>query len=172
MDSLQQYVNKKYAMATLEKAISIALEAHEGFLDKSSAPYILHPLRIMLQMDTQEEMIVAVLHDVIEDSDYSIAMLKEIGFSDEVIEALESVTRKAEEPYEEYILRAGSNELGRKVKRADLMDNLTISRIKKLTNRDLERIQKYHQALEILKDTHSPKKSGKQGPYTLFLGEI
>ncbi|RPJ78830.1 MAG: GTP pyrophosphokinase, partial [Deltaproteobacteria bacterium] len=86
-------------MATLEKAISIALEAHEGFLDKSSAPYILHPLRIMLQMDTQEEMIVAVLHDVIEDSDYSLAMLKEIGFSDEVIEALESVTRKAEEPY-------------------------------------------------------------------------
>jgi hypothetical protein len=159
-------------MATLEKAISIALKAHEGFLDKSSAPYILHPLRIMLQMNTQEEMIVAVLHDVIEDSDYSLAMLKESGFSDEIIKALESLTRKPDEPYEAYILRAGANEMGRKIKRADLMDNLSISRIKKLTNRDLERIKKYHQALEILEDIHPQKQSSKKGPYTLFLGEI
>jgi len=159
-------------MATLEKAISIALEAHEGILDKSSAPYILHPLRIMLQMNTQEEMIAAVLHDVVEDSDYSIAMLKELGFSTEIIKALDSVTRRPEESYEEFILRAGSNDLGRKIKYADLMDNLDISRFKKLTDRDLERIKKYHHALEMLEDINPPKKSSKKVPYTLFLGEI
>jgi len=116
-------------MATLEKAITIALESHAGILDKSSAPYILHPLRVMLQMKTQEEMIVAVLHDVLEDSDYSLAMLSEAGFSENIVEAVDSVTRKPEEPYEEYIQRAGANPLGKKVKYADLMDNLNIARI-------------------------------------------
>jgi (p)ppGpp synthase/HD superfamily hydrolase len=159
-------------MATLEKAISIALEAHAGILDKSAAPYILHPLRIMLQMKTQEEMIVAVLHDVIEDSDYTLARLREIGFSETIVDALESVTRKQEESYEEYILRAGSNDLGRKIKYADLLDNLDISRIQKLTDRDLSRIQRYHHALEILTGVRSPAATKKQGPYTVFLGEI
>lgn len=159
-------------MATLEKAISIALEAHAGILDKTSAPYILHPLRIMLQMNTQEEMIVAVLHDVIEDSDYTLAKLRETGFSETVLEALESVTKKPEESYEAYILRAGSNDLGRKIKYADLLDNLDISRIQKLTDRDLSRIQKYHHALKLLAGVRPPAATKKQGPYTLFLGEI
>lgn len=159
-------------MATLEKAISIALEAHAGILDKSSAPYILHPLRLMMKMSTHEEMIVAVLHDVIEDSDYTLAMLREEGFSAEVIGALESVTRRPEEPYEEYVRRAGSNIIGRKVKHADLMDNLNISRIRKLTDRDLERIKRYHQALETLAEADPAVTTGKRKPYTLFLGEL
>ena len=159
-------------MATLEKAISIALEAHAGILDKSSAPYILHPLRIMFKMDTLAEMIVAVLHDVIEDSDYTLAMLREEGFSEEVIHALESVTRRPEEAYEEYIRRAGSNTMGRKVKQADLMDNLNLSRIRKLTNRDMERIKKYHRALEVLAGSEPTAKPDTHKPYTLFLGEL
>ena len=137
-------------MSTLEKAISIAIEAHEGDVDKAGSPYILHPLRIMFQMDTEEEMIVAVLHDVVEDSDYSFEKLREIGFSERVIEALDSVTKRAGEAYEDFVKRAASHPIGKKIKLADLRDNMDLSRLAKVTDTDLKRVQKYHEALKIL----------------------
>jgi (p)ppGpp synthase/HD superfamily hydrolase len=137
-------------MSTLEKAISIALEAHKGKVDKAGAPYILHPLRVMLQMDTDEEMIAAVLHDVLEDSEITFRRLRSEGFSEGVMEALDSVTKRAGESYEDFVRRAGSNRIGRKVKRADLQDNMNLSRLKEIREEDLKRVRKYHKALTIL----------------------
>jgi (p)ppGpp synthase/HD superfamily hydrolase len=138
-------------MSTIEKAISIATEAHKGDVDKAGSPYILHPLRVMFQMETEEEMIAAVLHDVLEDTAITPDQLKEMGFSERVREALDSVTKRAGETYEDFVRRAASHPIGKKVKLADLRDNMDLSRLERITDKDLERLKKYHNALKILK---------------------
>jgi len=137
-------------MSCLGKAISIAAQAHEGQLDKAGAPYILHPLRVMLKMTTEDEMIVAVLHDVIEDSDLTIERLRQEGFDGEVLAALECLTKRGGEEYWEYIARVRMNPLAIKVKIADLEDNLEVARLNEVTTADEERIEKYRQALQML----------------------
>lgn len=118
-------------MATLERAIEIAASAHAGQTDKAGQPYILHPLRVMLAVSGGEaERIVAVLHDVLEDCpEWGAVSLAEAGFSETVVEAVESVTRRAGEEYMDYVLRAEANPIGRMVKIADLQDNLGPARI-------------------------------------------
>ena len=137
----------------LQRAIEIALEAHKGALDKGGNPYILHPLRLMLQMDSEEEMIVAILHDVVEDSEkWSFDKLHKEGFSKKIINSLRSVTKENEnEDYEKFIDRSVKDKIGRKVKIADISDNLDISRFKEVTDKDILRINKYKKALEKLK---------------------
>ena len=137
----------------LQRAIEIALEAHKGALDKGGNPYILHPLRLMLQMDSEEEMIVAVLHDVVEDSEkWSFDKLHKEGFSKKIINSLRSVTKENEnEDYEKFIDRSVKDKIGRKVKIADISDNLDISRLKEVTDKDILRINKYKKALAKLK---------------------
>ena len=137
----------------LHRAIEIALEAHKGALDKGGNPYILHPLRLMLQMDSEEEMIVAILHDVVEDSEkWSFDKLQKEGFSKKIINSLRSVTKENEnEDYEKFIDRSIKDKIGRKVKTADISDNLDISRLKELTDKDILRINKYKKALAKLK---------------------
>ena len=137
----------------LQRAIEIALEAHKGALDKGGNPYILHPLRLMLQMDSEEEMIVAILHDVVEDSEkWSFDKLHKEGFSKKIINSLRSVTKENEnEDYEKFIDRSVKDKIGRKVKIADISDNLDISRLKEVTYKDILRINKYKKALEKLK---------------------
>lgn len=137
-------------MSTLERAIVIAAEAHAGQMDKAGAPYVLHPLRMMLRLSTSDEMIAAVLHDVVEDCGVSLEMLRAEGFSEQVLEAIDSVTRRAEESYEEFVLRAASNSIGRRVKLADLRDNSDLSRIKHPTARDYARVEKYRRAIETI----------------------
>lgn len=137
-------------MSTLERAIVIAAEAHAGQMDKAGAPYVLHPLRMMLRLSTSDEMIAAVLHDVVEDCGLSLEMLRADGFSEQVLEAIDSVTRRAEESYEEFVLRAASNSIGRRVKLADLRDNSDLSRIKHPTARDYARVEKYRRAIETI----------------------
>ena len=102
----------------LQRAIEIALEAHKGALDKGGNPYILHPLRLMLQMDSEEEMIVAILHDVVEDSEkWSFDKLQAEGFSKKIINSLRSITKENEnEDYEKFIDRSIRDKIGRKVK--------------------------------------------------------
>ena len=135
----------------LERAIQIALEAHTGQLDKGGSPYILHPLRVMMSVDLELEKIVAVLHDVVEDSNWTFEDLLAEGFSIEVIEALQSVTKESpDEDYDLFIQRAIHNPIGRKVKLADLRDNLDVTRITELAEKDLQRINKYKKALKIL----------------------
>ena len=137
----------------LQRAIEIALEAHKGALDKGGNPYILHPLRLMLQMDSEEEMIVAILHDVVEDSEkWSFDKLHKEGFSKKIINSLRSVTKENEnEDYEKFIDRSVKDKIGRKVKIADISDNLDISRLKEVTDKDILRINKYKKALKKLK---------------------
>ena len=135
----------------LERAIGIAVEAHKGQLDKGGNPYILHPLRVMMSVDFELEKIVAVLHDVVEDSDWTFEALLAEGFSNEVIEALKGVTKQSDnEDYESFIQRAIRNPIGRKVKIADLRDNLDVTRIPDIGEKDLQRISKYKKALKIL----------------------
>jgi len=151
----------------LEKAIKIAVEAHTGQVDKGGNPYILHPLRVMLSLDLEEERIVGVLHDVVEDcKGWSWERLKEQGCSDKLIEALKSVSKTPEEEaeyrslledeklghYLEFIQRAKANKIGRKVKAADIRDNLDISRIDDITEQDINRLNRYKKALSLLTD--------------------
>ena len=137
----------------LHRAIEIALDAHKNVSDKGGNPYILHPLRLMLQMDSEEEMIVAILHDVVEDSEkWSFDKLKEEGFSKKIINSLRSVTKENKnEDYEKFIDRSIKDKIGRKVKIADISDNLDISRLKEVTDKDILRINKYKKALAKLK---------------------
>ena len=138
-------------MSTIEKAISLAIEAHKGKVDKAGAPYILHPLRVMFQMETKEEMIAAVLHDVLEDTAITSDQLKEMGFSETLLEALDSVTKRAGETYEDFVRRAALHPIGKKIKLADLRDNMDLSRLEEITDNDIKRVKKYHGALKIIK---------------------
>ena len=135
----------------LERAIEIAVEAHKEQLDKGGNPYILHPLRVMMSVDLELEKIVAVLHDVVEDSNWTFEALPAEGFSIEVIEALKSVTKNSDnEDYDSFIQRAIRNPIGRKVKIADIRDNLDVTRIPELGEKDVQRISKYKKALKRL----------------------
>ena len=135
----------------LERAIEIAVEAHKGQVDKGGSPYILHPFRVMMSVDLELEKIVAVLHDVVEDSNWTFEALLAEGFSIEVIEALKSVTKNSDnEDYDSFIQRAIRNPIGRKVKIADIRDNLDVTRIPELGEKDLQRISKYKKALKRL----------------------
>lgn len=138
-------------MISIEKAIQLALEAHAGQVDKGGEPYILHPLRMMSRMEGEVEAIVAVLHDVVEDSDVGLQDLRVHGFSKEAIDAVECLTKREGEDYESFIRRVDGNEVARRVKIADLEDNLDIARIPELEPPDLERVAKYHRALQWLR---------------------
>ena len=136
----------------LERAIEIAQEAHKGVKDKGGHDYINHPIRVMHAMSNDQEKIVAILHDVVEDSDWTFDRLKEKGFEDSVIESLRCVTKYSEEEdYQEFIKRAATNKIATKVKMADIEDNLDLSRLGTLTDKDLTRIEKYKKALKYLK---------------------
>ena len=138
-------------MSTLERAIAIAAKAHEGQVDKAGAPYVLHPLRMMLRLSKSNERITAVLHDVVEDCGVTLETLRAEGFPEQVIEAVDSVTRRSEESYEAFVLRAASNPIGRRVKLVDLQDNSDLSRIEHPTARDYERIEKYRRAIDAIR---------------------
>jgi (p)ppGpp synthase/HD superfamily hydrolase len=138
-------------MSTLAKAIRIAAEVHDGQQDRFGAPYILHPLRVMMRMTSEEERIAAVLHDVIEDSDWTLHNLCKEGFSEVILQAVDCLTRRQGEPYFEYIERLKPNPLARAVKIADLEDNMDMKRIDTVTNKELDRLARYHQAWLILK---------------------
>lgn len=134
----------------LERAISLALEAHSGQKDKAGEEYILHPLRLMLQMKTENERIVAVLHDVVEDGDSTCEDLVKMGFAMKVVEAIDLLTHKKRDSYEEFIAKIKPNKLARKVKIADIKHNSEIDRIPSPTDKDYERREKYKKALQAL----------------------
>jgi (p)ppGpp synthase/HD superfamily hydrolase len=137
-------------MSTLERAIALAARAHEGQIDKSGAPYILHPLRMMLRLETLEERIVATLHDVVEDCGVTFDHLRAEGFSDAIVAGVDAVTRRETETYEEFVLRSKDNLIGRRVKMADLEDNSDVRRLREITDRDRARLEKYKRAMEVL----------------------
>jgi len=119
-------------------------------VDKAGAPYVLHPLRVMLRMSTSEERMAAVLHDVVEDTDWTLERLRGEGFSDAVVAAVDALTRRADEDYETFVRRAAVNPIARRVKLADLQDNSDLSRIAHPTDRDYERLERYRRAIALI----------------------
>ena len=136
----------------LARAIEIAASAHRNQADKGGNPYILHPVRVMMSLDTEDEKIVGILHDVVEDSDvWDFERLREEGFEENILSALKSVTKASEdEDYEAFIERAVHNKIGRNVKIADITDNLDVTRLKSISEKDVARLNKYKLALDKL----------------------
>lgn len=137
-------------MSTIEKAIALASKKHAGQVDKANQPYIFHPLRLMLKMKNPEQQIVAVLHDVLEDTDTTIVDLISLGFSQNVIDAVDALTKRPHETRIEAAYRAVKNPIARVVKLADVADNMDLSRISQPTTRDLLRLEEYKQVQHIL----------------------
>ena len=108
----------------LHKAITIAFEAHKGQSSINGEPYILHPLRLLIKAKSSEERIIAVLHDVIEKSNFSLADLKNKGFDQNIISSIDSLSRRKSESYIDYIGRLMQNRISVKIKLLDLADNI------------------------------------------------
>jgi (p)ppGpp synthase/HD superfamily hydrolase len=141
-------------MATLARALTIAAAAHEHQQDKNGAPYFLHVLRVMqrLPIDDETARIAAVLHDLIEDTDWTLEQLAAEGFHAEVIDVIDALTRRADESYTAFVARAGLHPLARQVKLADLEDNMDLRRLTQLQPADHERMERYHQAWRYLRN--------------------
>lgn len=138
-------------MSQLERAIAVALEAHQGQTDRYGSPYILHPLFVMMQMDSENEMVAAVLHDVLEDSELTLEYLRDQGFQPEVLEAVRLLTHDPEAlSYQEYVRRLKLNPIAAKIKLADLKHNMDIRRMNRVEEKDIARLEKYRRAWEIL----------------------
>lgn len=139
-------------MSTLERAIALAAIAHQGQTDKAGAPYILHPLRMMLTLDDPDERIAAILHDVVEDTGWTLDDLRAEGFAEPILAAIEAVTKREGESYDEFVQRSGANAIGRRVKLADLADNSDTTRLgPEITERDRARLEKYERAIAALR---------------------
>ncbi len=136
----------------LIKAISIAEEAHKGQVDKAGMDYILHPCRVMECCKTIDEKIVAILHDTIEDTYITPAILINTGFPIYIVDAVLSVTKKQGEEYLDFILRSKADKIGRMVKIQDLLDNMNLNRLSGIVGKDIERLNKYIEALRLLID--------------------
>jgi (p)ppGpp synthase/HD superfamily hydrolase len=140
------------SVSLLERAIEIAVTAHKGQRDKADKPYILHPLRLMFKMQTENQMISAVLHDVVEDTEWTIEKLEAEGFSEEVITAVKLLTHNKKVPYKKYIENIQTNKIALKVKLADLEDNLDIKRIAHPKFKDYARLAEYMKYYNELKN--------------------
>lgn len=142
-------------MATLDKALRIAVTAHAGQVDKNGAPYIMHPLRVMATVDGDQAKIVAILHDVVEDTAVTLDDLRRDGFAESLLTAIGCVTHGDDETYADYVVRCKGNELARQVKLADLADNWRLDRCLLRTNQaanDLARLHRYVLAHKFLTD--------------------
>ena len=138
-------------MATIEDALELALRSHRGKTDKGGKPYILHPLRVMARVNGEVAMMAAVLHDVVEDDpNITLGTLRQLGFDEEVIAVVDCLTRRDGESYEAFIERTATNPVARRVKLADLEDNMDIRRIAALTPKDSERLLRYQRAWQRL----------------------
>jgi guanosine-3',5'-bis(diphosphate) 3'-pyrophosphohydrolase len=138
-------------VSTLERAIELAVQYHKGQLDKMGQPYILHPLRVMGRCQGVQAQMVAVMHDLLEDTPVTPEKLLAEGFTQEVVDGLLGVTRREGETYREFVLRARENPLSRQVKLADLEDNLDLRRLTvPLTLKDHERLERYREAWHLL----------------------
>lgn len=138
-------------MATLEKAIALAAQYHEGQKDKAGEPYILHVLRVALAVSTPKARIAAVLHDILEDTDVTEAQLQAMGFDQDVIVAVQALTKRKGETRLEAAKRAKADPIAREVKMADNADNLDLSRLDDLTEKDLLRVREYILVRKVLR---------------------
>lgn len=133
-------------------ALKLCFEAHKEQIDKSGMPYVFHPFHLAEQMTDEETTIVALLHDVVEDTDYTIDSLREMGFNEAVLEAIELMTHDDDTPYMDYVAKIKTNSIAKAVKLADLKHNSDITRLEIVTNNDQKRVDKYLQAIELLEE--------------------
>ncbi len=134
----------------LEKAVSIAATAHAGQKDKAGEPYILHPIRVMLRVNTEEERIVAVLHDVVEDSEISLDDLRDEGFYEAIVNAVDALTKRPGETRLDAAARAAADPIAINVKLADNAENMDLARIAEPTEKDFARMEEYKKVRELL----------------------
>lgn len=144
-------------MATLDKAILIAAKVHYGQKDRCGVSYILHPIRVMMRVHSEAEKIAAILHDVIEDSDWTLDDLRNAGFTEAIIQAVNCLTKRDKEPYMDYIERTKQNPTALKVKLADLEDNMNLTRMNDVSKKDTERLLHYHKAWTALMNAEKPE---------------
>lgn len=131
-------------------ALDICFEAHKDQVDKSGQPYVFHPFHLAEQMDSADAVCVALLHDVMEDTDVTADELRAAGMSKDVMEALLLMTHDPSVPYMDYVKALAANPLARQVKKADLCHNMELSRLERVTESDLRRVRKYQAALDLL----------------------
>jgi len=136
--------------ALTKQALKLCFEAHRDQIDKSGMPYVFHPFHLAEQMDTEESTIVALLHDIVEDTNYTLQDLKALGFPSNVIDALALMTHDPKVPYMEYVKGISANPLATKVKLADLQHNSDLSRLDSVDEKALSRVKKYAAAIELL----------------------
>lgn len=136
----------------INKAIKIAYEAHKNQTDFFGVPYIFHPWEVASQLDNEEAVIVGLLHDVIEDTNITYDDLRKEGFSEEIIEGIKGVTKIEGEDYMDFVKRAKQNKISRQVKIADLKHNMNLTRLEYVTEKDLQRNEKYKKALAFLEE--------------------
>lgn len=139
-------------MLLYQQALAIAEDAHKGQVDKAGVDYIQHPLFVASLVEGELAKTVALLHDVVEDSDWTLEDLRKEGLPEEVVQAVGILTKKCNENYEEYILRVKQNPLARQVKLADLKHNSDLSRLANVTDRDRKRVAKYQKAISFLSE--------------------
>lgn len=135
-----------------KKALKLSFEAHKNQVDKSGMPYVYHPFHLAEQMETEDAVIVALLHDVVEDTDYTFDDIKELGFSKRVIEALELMTHDKSVPYMDYVTKIKNNPIAKAVKIADLKHNSDLSRLDVVDDKARKRVEKYAAAIKLLED--------------------
>ena len=142
-------------MDFIKKAYKIAAEAHEGQIDKGGNPYINHPLAVAQLVKTEIEKTVALLHDVIEDTPITLQYLEEVGFSRDIIAAVDCITKRESETLSSYLARVKSNSVATSVKIADLTHNSDLSRIPAPAHKDFDRLERYKRELDFLQDPNS-----------------
>ena len=133
-----------------KKALLISFEAHKNMKDKSGMPYVYHPFHVAEQMNDEYSVCVALLHDVVEDSGFTLDDLREAGFPDEVVNAVALMTHGEETPYFEYIEKLADDPIARRVKLADLEHNSDLGRLDTVDEAALMRVEKYRRAKQLL----------------------
>ena len=133
-----------------KKALKLCFDAHKDQVDKSGLPYVFHPFHLAEQMTDENCVIVALLHDVMEDTDYTLNDLRAMGFSEDVLGALLLMTHKDDTPYLDYVKKLRDNQIAKTVKLADLRHNSDLSRLEIVTEKDIQRVEKYKKAIALL----------------------
>lgn len=136
-----------------KKALKLSFEAHKNQVDKSGMPYVFHPFHLAEQMKDEQTTIVALLHDVFEDTDYSLDDLSLMGFGDKIIEAISLMTYDKNIPYMDYVVQISKNQIAKAVKLADLKHNSDLTRLDAVTDKDLKRMEKYKKAIALLENS-------------------
>lgn len=138
-------------MNLLSTVLIFATQKHVDQKDKAGKPYILHPLRVMLNFEDEKEQMTALLHDVMEDQEVTVEELESLSIPKDVIDAVVTLTHLKDEDYDDYISRILTNELACRIKEADLKDNMNLDRLPEITEEDLERLQKYQKSLDRIR---------------------